>query len=98
MERVFYSVLERVGTEGRYQVISQMIHCLYLLIAGASTFFNAFLFVRSICFLGITNIAKLGTCWYRISKSIYQYLSKANSIRNLLRYIDIYRNQNQFDN
>lgn len=44
MERVFYSVLERVGTEGRYQVISQMIHCLYLLIAGASTFFNAFLF------------------------------------------------------
>jgi len=44
MERIFYSVLEKVGAEGRYQVINQFIHCLYLLIAGASTFFNAFLF------------------------------------------------------
>jgi len=44
MDRVFYGVLERVGTHGRYQVINQIFLCLYFLVAGVASFFQAFLF------------------------------------------------------
>jgi hypothetical protein len=44
--RVFYSVLEKVGGNGRYQTWSLVIWCIIIMVAGSSSFFNAFLFYQ----------------------------------------------------
>jgi hypothetical protein len=44
--RAFYSVLEKVGANGRYQTLSLIIWSLIAFVAGSSSFFNVFLFYQ----------------------------------------------------
>jgi hypothetical protein len=44
--RIFYSILERVGGHGTYQTLSLAIWSVIILVAGSSSFFNAFLFYQ----------------------------------------------------
>jgi hypothetical protein len=45
-DRVFYSLLERVGGAGRYQTVSLVIMSSMMLIVGATSFFNVFLYYQ----------------------------------------------------
>ena len=44
--RVFYSILEKVGASGRYQTLSLVIWSLIIFVAGSTSFFNVFLFYQ----------------------------------------------------